>query len=431
MKLNKKVLTGALALAMGLGVAAPAVNSFAAKADSTMEIVEKEYRAAGEAWLKAYNELEDARAIEKDFDDKIEAAKKVVQEAVNNEIDAKKLNTDEEEKVLKEATAAKVKAQDAYDEENDKLEGYKDPYVLKKLKEDLDAAEAAVNKAQEALDAKTAENDKAVEEAEKATLEAKDALDEIENAKAEKMITVDGEEKNIADALEALEEKQTETREAFKAQGANDAIIEVMKKLGDVVLPDDEAVEEEEENSKEELIEEIKAQLEVNKEKLAAAKGVKMYMPESYKLYKDRIDTAIANAEKAIKQAEDFLAANKKVALFSVAYAAEEENTEAEDVLKDLQDSEKELDSVLGDIEKDSKEENDKNEEKEEEEKEDDKNEEKEEDKKEEKEDDKVVVEKKEDVKASKNVKTGVAGVAGVGAVLAAASAAYVSSKRK
>src|SRR5699024_1765841 len=119
MKLNKKVLTGALALAMGLGVAAPAVNSFAAKADSTMEIVEKEYRAKGEAWLKAYNELEDAKALKQELKDKVEAEKVNVQKAVDAHEDAKKLNAEAEQEAKDKAQEDLTKAEKALQDEKD------------------------------------------------------------------------------------------------------------------------------------------------------------------------------------------------------------------------------------------------------------------------------------------------------------------------
>lgn len=415
MKLNKKVFAGALALAMGLGVVAPAVESLAAKAGSTMEIVEKEYKAKGEAWLKAYNNLEAAKEVEKDLNAKIDAAKKAVQEATNKEVDANKLDSKKEDDAVKEAQQNKDKAEEAYNTENGKED--KDEYKVNKFKKDLEEAEAKLKEAKKAQKAKKEENKKAQDAAKEATKKAKEDLEKAENAKRDKKIKVEAEELALHDAIEKLTQNEKQARDDFKAEGANNAIIDVMKKLNDVVLPNDKKVEEADKESKRAEIEKLLAS---NKKKVAALEAVKELMKETYKKHKKIVDEALAKAQKAIEAAEKYLAP-KTASLFTVAYASSEE-----DVLKGLQDAEKSLDEAINAVENDSKESNEK-ENKENKENKDNKDNKENKDNK----DNAPKVEKKEmDKKASNNVKTGIAGVAGVAAVLAAASAAYVSSKR-
>ncbi|MDD7306765.1 MAG: hypothetical protein PUG67_09260 [Peptoniphilaceae bacterium] len=397
MKLNKKVLAGALALAMGLGVVVPAANSYAA--DSTSALFKEEYTNAGQAWLKAYNEKARVEKVKKGLEDEVEAAKKAA-----NEVALKVLSA---EKTLKDATAVL-----------DELIGLEetDPNKKAALDSKIAAQEKVVNDAQKAKEAA----DKELADAQKTQKEKEDNLTvkkySYYNFDEKKSV-----EDTLAKALEHLTAKEEALKDDFKAKGADKALMELMKETNNVVLPK----EEEKPADKADVRAEIEKLLATNKKKLSAVEAIKEYMPESYKKYKKVIDEAVKVAKAAIEKAEKYLNGPKTASLFTVSYAAEEEKSEAEDVLNSLKESEKKLDDAMSQVEADNKEQNEKEAEEKKEEEKPAKTESADQNK------NKPVVSKQEDKKPAKNVKTGVAGVAGVGAVLAAASAAYVSSKRK
>lgn len=423
MKLNKKVFAGALALAMGLGVVAPAAQSFAAP-DGQVGMTE-EYRDAEKEYVAAYKEYRETQKAYNDAkaaEDKAYEALQEATKAVKN-FDAK-LQELADSKQL--AYRDLKKAVETYNSVTGENVNYNDIVKSYKVTADYGVVEIDNNK----IVADTAKSD-----AIKAVLGSyQDWQNNVEANKAhlakyDNLIAArDTAKKAYDDAVRVTKlawekyEKATKVKDdkkqAFVDEGADKTAIDIAEKYA-IEVPEKPEVEED-------LTEKIEASLKANKEKLSALKAVKKYMPESYKKYKKVIDEAVEEAEKAIKQAEDFL--GKKVAFVTVAHASDATNEPtAEEVLKDLEESEKKLDDAMNQVEQDNKEQNEKEEENKEEEKPADKEENKEEENKEEK----PEVTEKEDKTPSKNVKTGVAGVAGVGAVLAAASAAYVSSKRK
>lgn len=429
MKLNKKVFAGALALAMGLGVVAPAANSYAADNDPAGQVaVTEDYRKAEKAYVAALKDLKEAEA-------NLEKAKKAEDETYKAFQEATKAVKDHEAK-----SQSLFEDRDlAYKELKKSVDNYNSTTGESKTYNEIIAAYKLVHDKVLVVDNNQIVEDTSKSDAIKSVLGSYDhwqraiAAHEAELAKYDNLIAArDTAKKKYDDAVRARKLAQEKydaakkvydaAKEVFIKEGANKNTIDLAEKNG-IYVP------EEDPEADKDLTEKIEASLKANKEKLSALKAVKKYMPESYKKYKKVIDEAVEEAEKAIKQAEDFL--GKKVAFLTVAHASDATNEPtAEEVLKDLEDSEKKLDDAINQVEQDNKEQNEAEEEnkKEEEKPADKEEEEKPADKEEEK---KPEVTEKEDKTPSKNVKTGVAGVAGVGAVLAAASAAYVSSKRK
>lgn len=266
MKLNKKIFAGALALAMGLGAVAPGVKSYAAnETTTTVTEVSKEdaYKNAGEAWLAAYKNLEEHKKTKKDAEADVEKAK-------NNII--------KYEANIEEYNAKIEELEDEKDEDGNKVDNSKEIEKLKKLRDadqvHLDDAEKDREKAQATLD-KTYEYTDEEGKTHKATLNK---------------------------TIKALEEIEENKREAFVEAGATEELMKAAIKDDKIEVPDFSEEPEEDETTKK-----IRKQLQVNKDKLSGIKVVKEMMPESYKRYKDTIDEAIENAEKAIKNAEAYL----------------------------------------------------------------------------------------------------------------------------
>ena len=207
---------------------------------------------------------------------------------------------------------------------------------------------------------------------------------------------------------------------------------------GVAVVEEDDAKEE-----KEIDYEALRASVARANETLKAVEILKDLTPNTAANNQAKLDALVAEQKAAIAKAEAILkAADKKVALISTAFAAEEEVT-AEDVdalIKELDDNTAAIQKELKEIDKDVEVEEDKEEEKpadKEEDKEEEKPADKEEDKADDKKDDDTkviektkVVEKSANKTAGSNAKTGIAGVAGVAGVLAAASVAYAASKK-
>ena len=217
-----------------------------------------------------------------------------------------------------------------------------------------------------------------------------------------------------------------------------------------VVIVEKEDDDKEEGISAEQLAK-LQASIDKANETLKAVEILKDLTPNTAANNQAKLDALVAEQKAAIARAEAIIkAANKKVALVSTAYAAEEEEVTAEDVdalIKELDDNtaaiQKELKEIDKDVEveeekpaEDDKKEDEKPADKEED-KADDKKEDKAEDKKDDKKEDDTkviektkVVEKSANKTAGSNAKTGIAGVAGVAGVLAAASVAYAASKK-
>ena len=166
-------------------------------------------------------------------------------------------------------------------------------------------------------------------------------------------------------------------------------------------------------------------------ETLKAVDLLKQFAPNTAKLNTAKLDALVAEQKATIAKAEAIIkGADKKVALISTAFAAEESKEEvtSEDVdalIKELDDNTDAINKEMENLDKQVKDEDDK---KPADKKDEDK---KDEDKKEDKKVEKTtVVEKSANKAAGSNAKTGIAGVAGVAGVLAAASVAYAASKK-
>ncbi|WP_394264684.1 hypothetical protein [Anaerococcus octavius] len=181
-------------------------------------------------------------------------------------------------------------------------------------------------------------------------------------------------------------------------------------------------------------------------ETLKAVDLLKQFAPNTAKLNTAKLDALVAEQKATIAKAEAIIkGADKKVALISTAFAAEEskedskEEVTSEDVdalIKELDDNTDAINKEMENLDKQVKDEDeekpaDKDKDKKDEEKPADKEDKKDEDKKEDKKVEKTtVVEKSANKAAGSNAKTGIAGVAGVAGVLAAASVAYAASKK-
>ena len=142
---------------------------------------------------------------------------------------------------------------------------------------------------------------------------------------------------------------------------------------------------------------------------LEAVNLLKKLAPQKLKGVEKEVDALVKEQKELLKLADKYIAAAKKMALVSTAYADDEEMTpeQVTDALNEKSDK-------IQDLISDKKEEKPA-------EKEEEKPAKKEEDKKE---------EEKPARRAGNNARTGVAGIAGVAGILAAASVAYAASKR-
>lgn len=172
----------------------------------------------------------------------------------------------------------------------------------------------------------------------------------------------------------------------------------------------------------EEKIAELKAAVRKNEIQAAAAKLLMEKNPKAVAPFKADLEKLLATSEALVKKANDAIEKlEKKTSLLVTTAYASEDSEDLDSLIKDINDNTQNISDKLDAVEKDA--------EKEEETEKPADDEKPAEDNKEEdkKDDNKAPVAKP----AGNNAKTGVAGVAGVGAVLAAATAAYVGSKRK
>lgn len=310
MKLNKKIITGALALAMGLGAVAPAATrSYADEAKTTTTATETDkYKEAGEAWLKAYKAAKELKDTKSTLESKKTKALAEI-DSLNDKIAEK----DEEpaklaEKAEDDKLALDNKAKKDKEAAEKKYEGMEDR--KQKIAEEKAAIEKKLIEDKAAIDIKLGE-DKEISKAE-LTLLQKDLRDEKNNLEKIKsdlnkdyIYGKDDKDNNLKAkidvAIKKLEEIEKEKKTAFEKVGGTEEIMEEIIKEDEVVLP------EEDETTKK--IRETKARME---EKLSALKAVKEYMPQSYKRYKKVIDEAVKSAEKSLKLANDYLAGLEK-----------------------------------------------------------------------------------------------------------------------
>ena len=274
----------------------------------------------------------------------------------------------------------------------------------------------------------------------------KHALQELHSAEAE-YDAAKTQYKRAKAAFDTVKVKYERTLNSLKsaAEGYN-LTIQVGNNGIQVVKPGDAKVDGEKAEKELDLVA-LQEAIDRANVTLESVEVLKKVMPNFSKLNATKLESLVADQKATIARAEAIIAkANKKVALISTAYAAEEEVT-SEDVdalIKELDDNTNaiqgelnKLDGEVKDEEKAPANDDKKDDEKpaDEDKKDDDKKEDTADDKKEDKADDKKVdttkvVNKSANKTAGSNAKTGIAGVAGVAGVLAAASVAYAASKK-
>lgn len=293
MKLNRKVLAGALALAMGLGAVAPASQSYAdkivpikAEAD---DIDAEAYKKTGEEWLKAYKNLKaavDEKAeLEKEFKDAQKTFFTKKSEIEDNKKEQKDI-IDKAEKDIKEV--------------DDKLALIDNPTTEDKAEAE---AEKAAIKTKRDEDLKELKTLLAALEVQKDKAERKMTKYNDQIKAGYKYTNKDGVEKTASydKAIEDLKAIEKEKRADFVKEGATKEDMEAIVKADKVEVPEDRTLEHQ-------IREKIK-EIEV---KLEALDFIKKNMPETAKRHSEKINTAIKDAEKVLKKANDYLDSLKK-----------------------------------------------------------------------------------------------------------------------
>ena len=477
MKLNKRIASGALALALVTPVVANAaegtyVTEFLPKTVSEKVVVDgqtltkAQFQKVLEEANKNYNDYLAAKAEADNLEKSLKIAKERYEKAYEAykteksyfEKDGKKYEVVNEKQsnfdlALKDVNDNKGENwKYTLTEENFKLDENNKNNVLitnkegkGNVEEELDARDGLQN----------GEFDQLVDRAKEAYKELvearKNAKEPTESQKYREYTTASYEKDRLQQEYDAAKAKADKANEESKdsitrLQGFAQAFNVVVKATNNGI-----AVEEKGKEEKEIDYAKLEASVARAKETLRAVEILKDLTPNTAANNQATLDALVVEQKAKVAKAEAILEkAGKKVALISTAYASEEEVTaeEVDELIKELDDNTEAIQKELKEIDKDVKVEEDKpaeddKEEDKSEDKEDDKSEDKKDDKEEDKADDKKDDDKKADKKpaqkpvqkstnktAGSNAKTGIAGVAGVAGVLAAASVAYAASKK-
>lgn len=469
MKLNKRIASGALALALVTPVVANAAEDTTYVTTTLPKAVTDKVVVDGKTYTKAqfqealkqankdYNEYLAAKAEA----DNLEESLKVAKDRYNKAYEAYKaedLKTEDGKKVVKEKQTnfdialenLNNKAKEELKKENFYYDGKSVSIVEDNTAKSEDLKEKEVN-GKDGL--ATGEFDEAVDRAREAYKELKEAEKNADKPATDsekyREYTAASYEKDRLqqqyDAAKAKADKAKAKSDAsFKALNAIAQAYNVIVEATNngIAVVDKDQKPSDKEISAEQL---AKLQKSIDKanETLKAVDLLKQFAPNTAKLNTAKLDALVAEQKATIAKAEAIIkGADKKVALISTAFAAEEskedskEEVTSEDVdalIKELDDNTDAINKEMENLDKQVKDEDqekpaDKDKDKKDEEKPADK---KDEDKKEDKKVEKTtVVEKSANKAAGSNAKTGIAGVAGVAGVLAAASVAYAASKK-
>ena len=455
MKLNKRIASGALALALVTPVVANAAEDTTYVTTTLPKAVTEKVVVDGQTYTKAqfqealkqankdYNEYLAAKAEA----DNLEESLKVAKDRYNKAFAAYKelVNAKEEDKEDKE-TNFDIAKEDLKNKTGEELT--EDNFLLKDGKvtivEDNKAEEPKEKELNATEDLQKGELDRAIDRAKEAYKELKEAEKNAEEPVKDSEIyreytTASNEKDRLQQQYDAAKAKADKAKnDSNTSFGALNAIAQAYNVMVEATNNGIAVVDKDQKPAEKEIdYAKLEASVARANETLKAVEILKDLTPNTAANNQAKLDALVAEQKAAIAKAEAILkAADKKVALFSTAYAAEEEVT-AEDVdalIKELDDNtaaiQKELKEIDKDVEVEEEKPADKEEDKEDKE---DKAEDKKDDKKED--DTKViektkVVEKSANKTAGSNAKTGIAGVAGVAGVLAAASVAYAASKK-
>ena len=363
MKRNK-IAAGALALALGLGAVAPSLADSTATPDSGkgQVVVTKDYRDAETKFVKAFKEVKDAEA-------NLETAKA-------NEAEAQ-AKLDAAKKALKEFNAYwgtdtssstgtwREKRNEAVAERATKFANYKtnggekdeaDLYAL--TNDDVDAISAYVDNTeteQEQLAQAQAVKNIVAQNKVIARLDAERAEANVNNTRANLQAEVDRRQDDLNEAInktQAAEKRLAKAESAyvvakvdFIREGASKNVIDQAEKTGDVsyVTEAKEEKEEDKEESKDSL-EVLRKAVEEAKIQKAASEYLLKNTPATVKPIESQLRALLAKQEELLEKAQKALE-SKKVSvadiLFSTAYAAEEEDSEIDQLINDLNENTK------------------------------------------------------------------------------------------
>ena len=475
MKLNKRIASGALALALVTPVVANAAEDTTYVTTTLPKAVTEKVVVDGKTYTKAqfqkalekankdYNEYLAAQAEA----DNLEESLKVAKDRYNKAFaDYKELvNAKKEDKEDKE-TNFDIAKEDLKNKTGEELT--EDNFLLKDGKvtivENNKAEEPKEKELNATEDLQKGELDQAIDRAKEAYKELKEAEKNADkpatdSEKYREYTTASNEKDRLQQQYDAAAKKAKDAKKvsdgSFTALNAIAQAYNVMVEATNngIAVVDKDQKPADKEISAEQL---AKLQKSIDKanETLKAVDLLKQFAPNTAKLNTAKLDALVAEQKATIAKAEAIIkGADKKVALIPTAFAAEEskedskEEVTSEDVdalIKELDDNTDAINKEMENLDKqvkdedeekpaDKKDEDKKDEDKKDEEKPADKKDEdkKDEDKKEDKKVEKTtVVEKSANKAAGSNAKTGIAGVAGVAGVLAAASVAYAASKK-
>ncbi|WP_416334852.1 hypothetical protein ACKRLN_08430 [Anaerococcus sp. DFU013_CI05] len=477
MKLNKRIASGALALALVTPVVANAAQDTTYVTTKLPKTVEDKVEVDGKTLTKAQFE----RALEeasKDYNAYLAAKKNTdsLKEAYDTAVERYNKAYDEfKAQNIVDADGnviGKAEVQSNFDIALENLNNKKDGEALTEEKnfalndgkvrivednavkaedqKDYDLTEKAD------LNLASGEFDQAIDRAKKAYKELKEADSKVKDAQEKyREYTTASQEK---DRLE--EEYEAAKKESDRLEGKSNASVAALKGFAEafnvIVTATNNGIEVKDDDktpSKDKITDEQLAKLQETvknaRETLKAVEILKQFMPNTSTANIEKLDKIAAEQRVALEKAEKILKANNITAsLFSTAYAAEEEAT-SEDVdalIDELETNDKEMKDLMKEIDKDAKKDDEKpadddkkddekpaDDDKKDDEKpadDDKKDDEKPAENKDNKKDTTKVVKRTANKKAGSNAKTGIAGVAGVAGVLAAASVAYAASKK-
>lgn len=473
MKLNKRIASGALALALVTPVVANAAEDTTYVTTTLPKAVTDKVVVDGKTYTKAqfqealkqankdYNEYLAAKAEA----DNLEESLKVAKDRYNKAYEAYKaedLKTEDGKKVVKEKQTnfdialenLNNKAKEELKKENFYYDGKSVSIVEDNTAKSEDLKEKEVN-GKDGL--ATGEFDEAVDRAREAYKELKEAEKNADkpatdSEKYREYTAASYEKDRLQQQYDAAKAKADKAKkDSDTSFGALNAIAQAYNVIVEATNNGIAVVDKDQKPSDKEISAEQLAKLQKSIDKanetLKAVDLLKQFAPNTAKLNTAKLDALVAEQKATIAKAEAIIkGADKKVALISTAFAAEEskedskEEVTSEDVdalIKELDDNTDAINKEMENLDKQVKDEDeekpaDKDKDKKDEEKPADKEDKKDEDKKEDKKVEKTtVVEKSANKAAGSNAKTGIAGVAGVAGVLAAASVAYAASKKR
>lgn len=458
MKLNRKVFAGALALAMGLSAVAPSFAEKTVTTESDTALVLptgkvdytwlKELETKANEVVDLYNKMLEARRDEEAKQKAYDKAVAELEKAKKAYEDAKKAYEDllakqEELTNARNASFANYianggqhelsaidkdsKITDTDDEEKNaaQAEDLKDIVAyksqLESVEEELEGIEETFTEELDLVDRRRGDVNEAKNNLDKATDE-REAAETAYNTEVEEFAKDAWVRNTINEAFRRGDVTilQRIVTELKKEPVINEEVVNTIVKD---VLNDDMTSETPETGDKtvEEKIAELKAAVRKNEIQAAAAKLLMEKNPKAVAPFKADLEKLLATSEALVKKANDAIEKlEKKTSLLVTTAYASEDSEDLDSLINEINDNTQNISDKLDAVEKDA--------EKEEENKPADDQKPADDNKEEDKKDDnKAPVAKP----AGNNAKTGVAGVAGVGAVLAAATAAYVGSKRK